>query len=141
MSNPQVVSISTGRAYDGAADRPHAIMNVEIRRFMNVRELAGRLGLGNCAARTAIKRLRLLHDQGGLPEPRSPRFVKGQLITGARAIDARSQWDRAQILGWLETGFAPLPAEAASSAGQAEQLRAKLAARAMAAIPRRRLQA
>lgn len=131
-----VVSMDRFRAYDVAAERLQAVavrpINVQLRRFIGVAELVGRLGLGDLASRTAIKRLRLLHDQGGLPAPRTPRFVHGKLITGARAIDARSQWDRAQILEWLETGYVTANTEGAR---RNDQLRATLNARAIAGLP------
>lgn len=116
------------------ADQPATAQpNVHQRRFMGFAELVGRTGLGDLTQRTAIDRLRLLHTQGHMPLPRSPRFVRRQLITGARSICAASLWDRGQILEWLETGYVTTPPEDGPRVDQ-QLLRQRLAQRAASLI-------
>jgi hypothetical protein len=97
---------------------------------MQLGELAQRLGLDGLAPRTTIARLRHLHEQAELPLPVNPRFVCGQLQTGAATICARSLWDRGAVLVWLDHGCTTPPAASSAPPPVSATLRHQLAHRA-----------
>jgi hypothetical protein len=81
---------------------------VQLRRFMDFAELTARLGLDLYAdRRTQIEKLRLLHDQAGMPPPHNPHSRAGRLLFGADAIHAGSLWERGRMLMWLDNPIGP----------------------------------
>lgn len=81
---------------------------VQLRRFMDFAELTGRLGLDLFVdRRTQIEKLRLLHDQAGMPPPHNPHSRSGRLLFGADAIHAGSLWERGRMLTWLDNPIGP----------------------------------
>lgn len=74
---------------------------------MGLAELADKLGLGDRDRRTVLAKLRLLHDQAGMPAPHSPHAKAGRLLFGADAIHAGALWDRGAILTWLDNPIGP----------------------------------
>lgn len=117
-------------------------INVHDRRFMTTAELARRLGLDIHARRTIVGKLRILHRQRGLPLPRNPRIVSGDVMAGADAIYWGSLWDRGEALAWLDHGDTP-PAGAGAPIPASRQghIRGVLADRAAALLPARRVSA
>lgn len=120
---------------------PAPACNVQHRRFMTTAELAGRMGLGDLSRRTAMDRLRVLHIQGGMPLPRSPRVVAGKLKTGAASIHWGSLFDRGEMLAWIEDGYCR-PGGGSNSPettpSRQRHVREQLASRCVMALPRRR---
>lgn len=90
-------------------------------------EIARRLGIADEAWRTIIAKVRLLNDRYGFPAPRTPRIVKGSLITGPAAIVRRSRFPRARVEEWFDNHRGPAQA-AADDAGEARAAAATLAA-------------
>lgn len=126
---------------EAAADlTPATAVNINRRRFMTAPEVAARLGMGDLSPRAALDRLRVLHLQGGMPLPISPRIVAGELKTGAAAIHWRSKFDRGIMLSWIEDGAGAASQQRAPNDPPSRQLatRAALANRAALALPRRR---
>ena len=138
--------IEDGKPFVPLAQAPtapviNAPYNVAKRRFVSTPELAGRLGFGDASPRTVIARLRVLHLQAALPLPITPRIVGGTLLQGAEAIHWRSQFDRAEIMAWIEDGAsncAPTRPAAQDAPSRIRQTRASLASRAALALPRKR---
>lgn len=88
--------------------RPRGLHGVQRRRFMDFGELTSRLGLDAYVdRRTQIEKLRLLHDQAGMPSPHNPHSRAGRLLFGADAIHAGSLWERGRMLTWLDNPIGP----------------------------------
>jgi hypothetical protein len=73
----------------------------------NLHEIAQRLGMIDLARRTIIEQVRALNLRYGFPDPANPRFEKGRLISGPRAITVRSLWSRGAVEAWFGGRHAP----------------------------------
>lgn len=91
-----------------APTRQRGLHGVQQRRFMDFAELIDRLGL-DCFVdrRTQIEKLRLLHDQAGMPPPHTPHSKGRRLLFGADAIHAGARWERGRMLTWLDNPIGP----------------------------------
>lgn len=94
---------------------------------VRVGEIARRLGIADEAWRTIITKIRLLNSRYGFPDPRTPRFVKGEMRTGPDAIVRRSLFPRARVEEWFDNHRAPAQ-RAADDAGEAKAAAADLSA-------------
>lgn len=92
--------------------------------------IARRLRIVHRPKRAIIAIVRLMIDKRGFPLPRTPRFIKGEPVTGSQAVHAGSIWDRDLVDLWFDGDNQP-PALAARAADQRrENTRATLQARA-----------
>lgn len=96
---------------------------------VDVPELQARLGWQAASRRTVIEHLRILFRKAGLPAPKNPRIVKGELLAGDRAIHAGSVWHRVVIDDWFDDRTPPASRAALAQATR-NRVRADLADRA-----------
>lgn len=99
-----VVSISqspsvAARAIGRFVSTPHGPVTLH--------EIARRLGMNALSARSIIDQVRLLNKGYGFPDPSNPRFEKGRLVTGPRAIVQRSLWPRDVVEAWFGSHRSP----------------------------------
>lgn len=121
-----VVSISqspavAARAIDRFVAAPHGPVTLH--------EIARRLNINALSQRSIIDQVRLLNKGYGFPDPSNPRFQKGKLIIGPRAIVQRSLWARDAVEAWFGSHQSPTNA-ALSDPLAIERTRANLAANA-----------
>lgn len=96
---------------------------------VTLHEIARRLNMNALSPRSIIDQVRLLNKGYGFPDPSNPRFEKGRLVLGPRAIVQRSLWPRDAVEAWF--GSHRSPANAALSDPLAvERTRAALATNA-----------
>lgn len=70
-------------------------------------EIARRLGIACESWRTIIEKVRALNSRYGFPDPKNPRFIKGEMICGDRAIVRRSRFPRARVEDWFDNHRSP----------------------------------
>ena len=93
-------------------------------------DVVSRLALGCFSTRVQIEHLRVLVRKDGMPAPVNPRIRGGQVLRGADAVCARSQWDRAQLEAWLDRPGPDAPPMAGQIIAAPQSLRNEMAARA-----------
>lgn len=131
MSNVMFISQSpetAARAISRFVTTPHGPVSLH--------EIARRLNMNALSQRSIIDQVRLLNKGYGFPDPSNPRFQKGKLIIGPRAIVQRSLWARDAVEAWFGSHHSPASA-ALSDPLAIERTRADLAANARAVAGQR----
>lgn len=95
-----------------------------------IADIARELSLLHRSIRTIVDTLRALAKDAGMPLPRTPRVLKGEVVRGPRSICKDSRWDAAEIDAWLDDRPPTAPAGAARARPLAPPLRAQMAVRA-----------
>lgn len=129
-----------------AAGRPHPVFTVPppplppvaARRAateITFGQIALRLSIQDCAARSQVDQLRALARSSGFPLPKRPRIEKGVEVTGARAITTRSVWDRDLVDDWFNNRLPP-ETQALRTEARANALRTEMRDRALRLVGR-----
>lgn len=65
-------------------------------------DVARRVSLLHFTERTIVGKLRILAAKHGLPLPRTPRIVNGEVIAGVASIHSKSRWNAGEVDAWLD---------------------------------------
>jgi hypothetical protein len=96
---------------------------------VDIRWVARRLEIQHLRMRAVIDAIRLLVENEGFPEPKSPRFVKGARQRGKNAVWSKSTWNRDEAEAWFDDDLPPAAAQASAAANRSAT-RHRLAERA-----------